>query len=240
MSIGSRIKEARKKRKLTQEELAALIGVTKGAVANYENEVSIPKIEILYKLFDALKCDANYLYLDDMVQNNFAPPESFRVSEIQHLEKYRTLNDRRKKIVDDVLEELYTSTISRTKKEKSAKYIEICKYDISVGAGIGTYLQDEGYTMIRIPWNETASQADFAVDVSGDSMEPEYLDGDTVLIKSMSYINVGETGIFVVNGGAYLKEMGNGRLISTNKKYKDIVLYEGDSAVCLGKVIGKL
>ena len=75
MSIGSRIKEARKKRKLTQEELAALIGVTKGAVANYENEVSIPKIEILYKLFDALKCDANYLYQDDMVQNNFAPPE---------------------------------------------------------------------------------------------------------------------------------------------------------------------
>ena len=35
MSIGSRIKELRIKNKITQEELAKKIGVTKGAIANY-------------------------------------------------------------------------------------------------------------------------------------------------------------------------------------------------------------
>ena len=60
MSIGSRIKELRIKRGITQEELAQQIGVTKGAIGNYENEVSSPKIELMYKLFEALDCDANY------------------------------------------------------------------------------------------------------------------------------------------------------------------------------------
>lgn len=66
MSIGSRIKEARKKQCLTQVDLASAIGVTKGAIANYENEVSVPKIELLVKLMKNLGVDANYLYQDDV------------------------------------------------------------------------------------------------------------------------------------------------------------------------------
>ena len=64
MSIGSRIKEARMALNYTQSELAEALEITTGAVANYENEVSIPKPEILYKLMNVLKCDANYLYQD--------------------------------------------------------------------------------------------------------------------------------------------------------------------------------
>lgn len=70
MSIGSRIKEARKHRSLTQEELALSIGVTKGAIANYENEVSVPKIDLLIKLMQTLDVDANYLYQDDVQMLN--------------------------------------------------------------------------------------------------------------------------------------------------------------------------
>ena len=54
MSMGSRILEARTRKGLTQEALAEKIGVTKGAVANYENSVSFPKIDILFKLFGVL------------------------------------------------------------------------------------------------------------------------------------------------------------------------------------------
>lgn len=73
MSIGSRIKSARKEKGMTQEYLASLIGVTKGAIANYENEVSIPKIELLYKLMDTLNVDANYLYQDEMKNFKITP-----------------------------------------------------------------------------------------------------------------------------------------------------------------------
>ena len=70
MSLNSRIKERREELGMTRNELSELIGVTPSAIANYENGVSYPKVELLFKLFDALKCDANYLYQDDMQSLN--------------------------------------------------------------------------------------------------------------------------------------------------------------------------
>ena len=64
MPFGKRLKEARIRRKMTQEELAEAVGVTKGAIGNYESEVSSPKESILIKLMEVLQVDANYLYQD--------------------------------------------------------------------------------------------------------------------------------------------------------------------------------
>lgn len=75
MGIGKRIKEARNKKNLTQTELADLIGVTKGAIANYENEISHPKESIMYDLINALDVDANFLF-QDCVRIKKNPPES--------------------------------------------------------------------------------------------------------------------------------------------------------------------
>ena len=47
MSIGIRIKQARKKRGMSCKELAALVGVTPSAITNYENGISFPKPQVL-------------------------------------------------------------------------------------------------------------------------------------------------------------------------------------------------
>lgn len=47
---------------MTQENLAAKINVTKGSIAHYENGVSVPKLEILMALMEALDVDANYVF----------------------------------------------------------------------------------------------------------------------------------------------------------------------------------
>lgn len=62
--IGKRIKEARLNNGLTQEMLALMVGVTKGAIANYENGTSHPKEPVMYALIDALGVDANFLFQD--------------------------------------------------------------------------------------------------------------------------------------------------------------------------------
>ncbi len=62
MAIGSNLRLLRERRGLTQGELAGKIGVTAAAVGNYENNVSFPKGEVLYRLFDALKCKPNELF----------------------------------------------------------------------------------------------------------------------------------------------------------------------------------
>lgn len=64
MGIGKRIKEARLNKHLTQAELAKLIGVTKGAIANYENDTSHPKEPVMYALIDTLEVEPNFLFQD--------------------------------------------------------------------------------------------------------------------------------------------------------------------------------
>ena len=66
MSVGSRIRELREDKELSRAELADKIGVTIGAVSNYENEVSSPKEPILFKIMEVLECDANYLFQDSI------------------------------------------------------------------------------------------------------------------------------------------------------------------------------
>ena len=66
MSIGTRIKEKRIAMGMTQKQLADKLGIKNTAIANYETGVSSPKESILFKLFEVLQCDANYLFQDDI------------------------------------------------------------------------------------------------------------------------------------------------------------------------------
>ncbi len=66
MSFATRLKEQRERIGLTQIQLASLLGVSKGAVGNYETGLSSPRAEILYKVFEVLHCDANFLFQDEM------------------------------------------------------------------------------------------------------------------------------------------------------------------------------
>ncbi len=100
MGIGKRIKELRESKKMTQEQLALAVGVTKGAIANYENGVSHPRETIIYKLFDILECDANYLFQDmmEIKEKTFISLEDKAL-----LESFNKLDDFGKKGVKAVL-----------------------------------------------------------------------------------------------------------------------------------------
>ena len=54
MTIGSRLKYARQEHELSQEKLAELVGVTRGACGQWENGRSKPSVEHLSKLAKAL------------------------------------------------------------------------------------------------------------------------------------------------------------------------------------------
>lgn len=104
MGIGKRIREARNRKSLTQEELARIIGVTKGAVANYENEASHPKEPVMYALINALDVDANFLFQDCVKILKDDKKDKFSEEEIVHIKKYRTLDGYGKEVIDRVLD----------------------------------------------------------------------------------------------------------------------------------------
>ena len=80
-----------------------------------------------------------------------------------------------------------------------------------------------------------------SVRVSGESMEPDYHDGDEVLVRRCSDLRQGDVYIWSVPGmGLMIKEAGPDRLISRNEDYADIVPWEEDGALMIGRVLGVL
>lgn len=235
MSIGSRIKECRENLGITQEELARALGVSKGAIGNYEANIGYPKIENITKLFELLKTDANYIFQDDLKAE---AQVVFSEKEVRHIKKYRTLDGHGKKIVDYILSEEYDRcTAPAYPTPVPTITIKHSVYKVSAGFGFDLEDRDE-WDEIDIPDTPESRRADFAITIKGDSMEPIYSDGDIVLVKVQSSVNIGETGIFIVNGSGFIKQYGGDRLISINSKYDDILFSEGDTIKCAGKVIG--
>ena len=106
MSFGSRLKEKRESLNITQPQLAEMLGVSKGAIGNWETDVNSPRATLLYDLFDILHCDANYLFQDEMKELKYkdkATPEEFE----NIIKKYRLLDDHGREMVDFTLNKEY-------------------------------------------------------------------------------------------------------------------------------------
>lgn len=99
MTIGQRLKEARIQRKMTQPDLAKAVGVSKGAIGNYETDVSSPKETILIKLMEVLQIDANYLY-----QDYISIDVQITADENNLLELYRGANEQARSDAVDLLQ----------------------------------------------------------------------------------------------------------------------------------------
>ena len=235
MGIGKRIKEARERLGMTQNELADLVGVTGSAITNYEKETSHPKEPIMYKLFDALQVDANYLFQD--VVNVPKKMNDVTFAEFEHIKKYRDLDDHGKEIVDIILEKEHERCMIAPAQSAPGRIIQY--YHRLASAGNGQFVFDDlPADLIEIPDNPEYKDVKYAIGVNGSSMEPLYHDGDILLVKPAEDIPVGKIGIFLVYGQSYVKKRGKDKLISLNKEYNDIPL--GEDSQCLGEVVDRL
>jgi len=86
-------------------------------------------------------------------------------------------------------------------------------------------------------------EADFAVRISGRSMEPTIKDGDIVFVQKTEELNDREIGIFVVNGDVMCKRLREENGIrwlqpdNATEDYKPIMLTEEVSCYCQGRVL---
>lgn len=122
-------------------------------------------------------------------------------------------------------------------EEVKARIIKL--YDIPLSAGLGVDMFDDGTAGEDY---ETLNEVcDFALRISGDSMEPDIMNGNIVLIHKQDVVEHGEIGAFFYNGCVYCKKYENkdGRkaLLSINDRYAPIIIEEDDFAKCYGKVI---
>ncbi len=128
MSIGSRIKELREYNGLSRIDLAELLGVTIGAISNYENGVSSPKEPILFKIIEKLGCDANYLFQDEIKMPSDRNDVS--IPEYEYITKYRELDEHGKDIVDFILIKEWERSVKKSdifsfNKEENTKLFQL-------------------------------------------------------------------------------------------------------------------
>ena len=101
-------------------------------------------------------------------------------------------------------------------------------------------LADEEYET----WVDGPLKADYALTVVGRSMEPVYLDGDTIYIRQQPDVNDGEIGVVLIDDEATLKRVYHTphglTLLPENPKFKPIYVNKenSDAVRILGIVVG--
>lgn len=218
------------------DELSDKSGVPKGTVSKITSGITKdPGIETVKAIVYAMG-----FRLDDLDGTNgaqIANNNNAKLSKNEYIiiQKYRDLDDHGKRMVDIVIK----AETERMEQEQQEDVLQIDLFDLPASAGFGLPLEGDYRTIIEVPDTPLNRKADFCIRVAGDSMEPDYSDGDIVLVKK-SEVYIGDVGIFVLDGESYIKELGKDVLISRNPKYNDIPLPDYDRIMVAGKVIGKL
>lgn len=102
------------------------------------------------------------------------------------------------------------------------------------------YRTENDNATIRVKNTGKVTEASYALRVVGDSMLPDYADGDILIIKEQSAVSDGEFGIFICDNNAYFKKFTSDMLISLNPEYPALPLSQFSEFACVGLVLGRL
>lgn len=238
MCIVDIIKQLANAQGMSITTLEQTVGLGNGTIGKWRKQS--PSCDKLKLIADYLSVSIDYLLTGE---NKDQPLHD---DELELLKYYKELPEHgRLKLIGRAagMAEVYKEQVETKVIEVELPMLEIRHSIYKVSAGTGYDLDDgDQWDTIEIPDTPEANRADFALTISGDSMEPIYYDGDIVLVKSQPTINNGEIGIFIVESSCYIKKYGGDRLISLNAAYDDIMFsdYDPDDIRCVGLVIGRV
>lgn len=236
-NFSQALKTLRLKAGYTQKDVYEHFKIPQSTFSSWEVGKSEPSGEMLIKLCEFYKCDIMKEF-SSLVDNDM-----FTLSELKLLENYRKLDPYGKDLVDTVISKELKRIEETNKKttksnDEEIVYINFAQNTASAGSG-DVLFGDIDDTPLALVENRITNKADFAVRVNGDSMLPDFSNGDIVLASKQPVDN-GDIGLFVVNGNGYIKKKGSRELISLNPKFDNVQISEYDTVYCMGKVIGKV
>lgn len=187
----------------------------------------IGKIELLANYFNINKSDL----IEN--KNSTAQPSDSLLEEITNTA--RKLNTDNKKIVLRMSEDLLDEQEKRRKAKINEASEAISLYQVEVvsetaaacGFNYGFGYEDTDIETIEV--DEKPPHHDIATKVSGDSMQPDYQDGDILYLVDKGLTTYsGNLAVIAYGDRSYFKkiytENGRLRLVSLNDKYEDIIL----------------
>lgn len=254
MNFSDNLRNVRKQRNMTQSELGDRIGVKKSTVSGWESGARSPDIEFIERLCEALDISASDL-LGFTYSNASALDDPPTYDEDKFLIKYRRITARDRNLVDSLVD----SMIENAEKKKIPMAGNVRSFGDDVKIGVKSAKKERvpygGSTAAGMPidwltdmygsdgvWLPEGTGADFALKVSGDSMEPDIPDGSTIAVKSQTELHDGDYGIFSGEGEVTCKiytvnEDGSVSLCSLNPKYPPLRIPSAAEVNIRGKVL---
>lgn len=230
-TIGTLISENRKRKGLSQSELAIKLGeygyqITHKAVSKWEKDATLPSVPVFL-------ATCRILEISDIYESYFGSNPFNPLTDLN--------TEGRKKALD------YIEVLAESEKYKKKECViipfkrNIRLFNLPASAGTGEFLDSDDFEMIEVG-EEVPAEADFGIRISGNSMEPRFVNGQIVWVHKQETLSNGEIGIFYLDGNAYCKKLlddENGLfLISLNKDYSPIPIGENNSLKIFGKVVG--
>lgn len=117
---------------------------------------------------------------------------------------------------------------------------EIVYYDLPVCAGNGLYTDSPCSSRLTT----SNQEADYAIKLSGHSMEPIYSDGVILLVKKQEVLNEGDIAIINVNGESYCRKYHKQEnvesflAINDDQPYEKVIGSDETPVTIQGKVVG--
>lgn len=217
-SFATRLKELRTEAKLTQQDLADTIKVSKSTISMYENGKRLPEYETLEAIADYFNVDMDYL----TGKSDYEDLHSHAMKMTARERNITVLPYRRKKI-SEMIEKVFSDMYNYPDFEEpdfkltpATEYVNIPVFGaIACGEPIEAFNEVLDYTTIPASWLK-GGQEYFCLTAAGDSMEPLISEGDIAVIRKQPDCENGQICAIFVNGyDATLKKVyKTGRIIT--------------------------
>ena len=247
MDLYARIKTRRIELGISQEALAKKLGYSdRSTIAKIESGINDITQTKIIAFAEALETTPVYLMgwaAEFSVQESPFTEYPYTPKEQSNMKKYRAVDDHGRRTIDTVTDYEYERCYPDSPLE-----LRVMEFPVAIepaAAGFGNYLTDSGFEQVSLNAAKVPLKAKFGIRVSGNSMEPEYKDGDIVFVEPMPAILNGDLGIFNLDGEAIFKKLvvdaENKTIIlrSLNKEYNDRIVPRGSNLHTYGRVLGK-
>lgn len=224
MFSGKCLKKRRENKELSQSEIAIRLGINRSSYNSWESGRAKPNQKNLLLLSEILDVEPSYFE-----------------SEYHIVSNYLQLNKTNQVLADKFVENLLAKQI---KKESESKVITLFPVrvlkDVPLSAGLGDNYYDE-YEYETV-YSKEDYNYDIAAYIHGDSMLPNYSDGEVALINETGFDYSGAVYAIYLNGQIFIKKVykedDHYRIVSINDEYPDKYAYSEDEFRIVGKVIG--
>ena len=248
MRINDRIFNLLKEQGKTGKQLATFLGTRQSTVSGWKGDKT-PSTNMLLPICEFLGISIEYL----LTGKEHNQTDSYPTEDIDTIKKLTFLSDSSKEHLKSYLDFLLSTETNQNKKqdnqdniisiakepapynketkeqtaEEAQVYIPMLGF---IAAGQPIDLPDD-YTfddVVAMPCTKEAEQADFALQIKGDSMYPLIEDGETILVKRQSTAKTGQIVVASINNATTLKKFyqfpNHVELRAINKKYEPIII----------------